>query len=261
MEMVTLKPMEKRSECLRREIRASADGKKLFIRGYPILFNTPTKIWDFFDGEITETILPTALDGTRLDNVYLLVGHNADNVLGRVGINVRVEIDEIGLFFECELPNTQLARDWYNLVEPGIVDGMSFGFMTSDQVNYETMTRTITHIDELIEITITPFPAYKEASVVAKRKAELNQETPSSLPEKREEEEVEEVVTHEEAKFEGEEKAPEQPAMVEEGAQPEPEVAKPNEGEEKNEVAEEEERVKAEEKAQLERKLKELEEL
>jgi HK97 family phage prohead protease len=155
------------------EVRAAEEsGKKLVLRGYPILFNNPTKIYSFWYGEVTETILNTALDGTDLSNVYLLVGHNADNLLGRTGINMRIEKDETGLFFECELPNTQLARDWYNLVESGIVDGMSFAFTTSDEINETTKTRTITHINELFEITITPFPAYKEASVVAMREKE-----------------------------------------------------------------------------------------
>lgn len=170
---------EKRSEYVKCKFETRVDekqegGKKLVLRGYPILFNTETSIYDFWYGEIRETILPTALEGTDLSNVYLLTGHNPDNLLGRVGVNMRVEVDETGLFFECELPNTQLARDIYNLVESGILDGMSFGFMCSDEVNTETMKRTITHIDELYEITITPFPAYKEASVVAKRSVENN---------------------------------------------------------------------------------------
>lgn len=146
-------------------------GKKLVLRGYPIVFNTETDIYDFWYGQIRETILPTALDGTDLTNVYLITGHNIepDKVLGRNGVNMRMEVDDTGLFFECELPNTQLARDIYNLIERGLVDGMSFGFRCSDQVNEETMTRTITHIDELLEVTITPFPAYKEASVIVQK--------------------------------------------------------------------------------------------
>ena len=153
-------------------------GKKLVLRGYPILFDTETTIHDFWYGEIRETILPTALEGTDLTDVYLVGGHNIepDKVLARNNVNMRMEIDETGLFFEADLPNTQYARDIYNLVEAGIIDGMSFGFTCSDEVNTETGKRTITHIDELFEITITPFPAYKEASVIAKRKqAEVEQ--------------------------------------------------------------------------------------
>ena len=168
--------MEKRNEfrSIRLETRVDdkqEGGKKLVLRGYPILFNTETKIFDWWYGEIRETILPTALEGTNLNDVYLVGGHQVtpEKVLARNNINMRMEVDETGLFFEAELPNTQYARDIYNLVESGLVDGMSFGFTCSDEVNEATGIRTITHIDELFEITITPFPAYKEASVIAQR--------------------------------------------------------------------------------------------
>lgn len=167
-------------------------GKKLVLRGYPILFNTETKIYDWWYGEVRETILPTALEGTDLTDVYLITGHNIepDKVLGRAGINMRLEVDETGLFFEAELPNTQHARDIYNLIESGLVDGMSFGFRCSDKVNEETLTRTITHIDELYEITITPFPAYKEASVIVQNERKL-EEQKLEEEKKKEQEELE----------------------------------------------------------------------
>lgn len=171
-----MEQVNKRSEYRTCKIETRVDekqegGKKLVLRGYPILFNTETNIYDFWYGEIRETILPTALNGTDLTDVYLITGHNIepDKVLGRNNVNMRMEVDDTGLFFECQLPNTQLARDIYNLIEEGIVDGMSFGFTCSDEVNEATMTRTITHIDELFEVTITPFPAYKEASVIVQK--------------------------------------------------------------------------------------------
>lgn len=86
---------------------------------------------------------------------------------GRSGKNMRLEIDETGLFMECVMPNTQEARDIYNLIEAGIVDGMSFWLRTHDQVNPATLTRTVTKIEELPEVTITAFPAYKETVVIA----------------------------------------------------------------------------------------------
>jgi len=205
--------VEKRSEyrSIKFETRVEEKqegGKKLVLRGYPILFNTETKIYDFWYGEVRETILPTALEGTDLTDVYLVTGHNIepDKVLGRNNINMRLEVDETGLFFECELPNTQHARDIYNLIESGIVDGMSFGFTCSDEVNPETLVRTITHIDELFEITITPFPAYKEASVIAqndRQKQEVKTtETKAEEPTETIDETVEEKVDEVEEKVE-----------------------------------------------------------
>lgn len=176
------KKKEFRSVNFETEVRAE-DGseKKLVIRGYPILYNTPTKVWDWWYGEITETILPTALEGVNLDEVYLLVGHNPDNVLGKSKINMRLEPDETGLFMECELPNTQYARDWYNLIEAKIVDGMSFWFEFSDEINPKTLTRTITHFDALHEITITPFPAYKETVASQRKESEEKEEKKEQL--------------------------------------------------------------------------------
>ena len=108
--------MEKRNEfrSIRLETRVDEKqegGKKLVLRGYPILFNTETKIFDFWYGEIRETILPTALEGTNLNDVYLVGGHQVtpEKVLARNNINMRMEVDDTGLFFEAELPNTQLC--------------------------------------------------------------------------------------------------------------------------------------------------------
>lgn len=180
-------------------------GKKLVLRGYPIVFNTETKIFDFWNGEIRETILPTALDGTDLTNVYLITGHNIepDKVLGRAGVNMTVDVDDTGLYFECKLPNTQHARDIYNLVESGIVDGMSFGFTCSDEVNPETNMRTITHIDELFEVSITPFPAYKEASVIAQNQ-EAQRKADEANADEEEKQQEQEAVKAEIAKKEQE---------------------------------------------------------
>ena len=179
MEKKTIKRFDNyRTVDIKAEARAvEGEGKELILRGYPILFNTPTIIRSWFD-EWEETIAPHALDNTDLSNVYLMVGHNPDNVLGRSQINLRLEVDDIGMFMENKNPNTQYARDTYNLVEPGILDGMSFGFeCEGDTWQYPTAEeaaagvlpkRTINNITKLWEITITPFPAYGEASVVAK---------------------------------------------------------------------------------------------
>lgn len=164
--------LEFRSVEFRTEARETETGRKeLIVRGYPILFNVTTKVWDPWYGEIEEVILPQAMNGVDLRNVFLLYGHDMNRVFGRTGKNLRLEVDETGLFSECVMPNTQEARDAYNLIEAGIVDGMSFWLKTHDPVNPATLKRTVTKIEELPEITITAFPAYKETVVIAMEEA------------------------------------------------------------------------------------------
>jgi HK97 family phage prohead protease len=182
------KQTEYRSVKFETRAETTENGKKLILRGYPILFNTETTIFDWEYGEVKEVVLPTALNETRMDDVYMLLGHdiNPTMVLGRAGKNMRLEIDETGLFVELELPNTQTARDIYNLIEAGIVDGMSFGFRCEDGVNPETKIRTITHISELYEVSITPFPAYKEACIIAKTRNDATNGIDAETEEKEE---------------------------------------------------------------------------
>lgn len=150
------------------ETRDGENGKKEHVvRGYPILFNTPTKVWDWYYGEIEEVILPQAMDDVDLSNVFLLYGHDMNRVVGRTGKNMRLEVDETGVFMECELPDTQDARDLYTLISLEIVDGMSFWLRTHGHVNPYSFTRPVTKSEELHEVTITAFPAYKETLVIA----------------------------------------------------------------------------------------------
>ena len=158
---------ERRSGYTKAEFRTEArpEEKALVIRGYAILFDEPTEIYDKRNGFYTEIIKREALETTDLTDVYLLFGHDYNQVLGHTRSNLRLEVDEVGLFYECELPNTRNARDTFNLVERNIVDGNSFGFYTNDEViDGVRVVRSLM----LDEISIVPRPAYLNACSVAK---------------------------------------------------------------------------------------------
>ena len=56
------------------ETRDGENGKKEHVvRGYPILFNTPTKVWDWYYGEIEEVILPQAMPALIAVSVNLFI--------------------------------------------------------------------------------------------------------------------------------------------------------------------------------------------
>lgn len=168
---------EKRSGYTRTQFitEAKPEEKALIIRGYAILFDEPTEVYDKRNGLYTEVIKREALDNADLSDVYLLFGHDYNQVLGHTRANLRLEVDDVGLFYEVELANTRLSRDVFNLVETknylnrevggSIVDGNSFGFYTNDEVIDGVRVVRSLYLDE---ISIVPRPAYLNACSIAK---------------------------------------------------------------------------------------------
>ena len=151
--------MEQRATMFRRGLELREEQEKRIIRGYPVLFDEVTDRTGYYKEKIDRN----ALDGADMSETVLIVGHNFDNLLARVGVNMRMEVDETGLFFEAELGDTEYDKLIYDRVKRGILDGMSFGFtVDAIETDYETKTDTITRIGKLYEITLTPIPAYPQ---------------------------------------------------------------------------------------------------
>lgn len=117
-----------------------------------------------------EVIAPTAFNKTLADNsdVKFLYEHDYTNVLGRVkNGSLVLENRADGLYFDCRLPDTQLARDVYELVSNGYVQGISFGFrVIQDEWGWENDTeiRVLKEV-QLFEITTCLEPAYPDNKV------------------------------------------------------------------------------------------------
>lgn len=150
----------------------SAESKARILTGKAIVFNKPTVIFDPILGEYNEVIKNGALDGTDLSDVRLLYNHDTNRVpLGRSPKTLKLSVDNEGLNFEAELPDTETAREVYTAVERGDLSGCSFAFTIpegGDSYDPETNTRTIYKIKKLYECSICVFPAYTETSVEAR---------------------------------------------------------------------------------------------
>ena len=136
------------------------------IKGYAVVFNTESQP---IRGKFVEIIEKRAFDNVDLSDVFLLYNHASGSVLGssKSG-SLELRVDEKGLEFRAELPNTRLGRDTFELIKRGDVRGVSFGFIASkDSWNARVSpeVRTITQFKQVREISITPFPAYKETAV------------------------------------------------------------------------------------------------
>lgn len=157
------------------EIRAAeptADGAKaLILSGRPIVYDTPTTIRDV-GGSYTEIIKRGALDGADLSDVRLLYNHDVNKVpLAKTPKTMSLELDQAGLTFAATLPDTASAKEVYEAVKRGDLNGMSFAFTVpegGDSYDAATNTRTISRIAKVYECSVVPYAAYPTTSVEAR---------------------------------------------------------------------------------------------
>lgn len=147
------------------DTRTEQNEDKKIIAGYAAVFEKlSVPMWGFKE-KIQRGAFAKSLTA---NNVKALWNHNRDLVLGsKESGSLTLEEDEKGLRFEIVLPDTQAGRDAYTLVKRGDVNQMSFGFNVKGQIWDESdpknVIRTITEVD-LHEVSLTPFPAYKQTS-------------------------------------------------------------------------------------------------
>jgi uncharacterized protein len=163
------------------EVRASGPRKSPKIQGYAATFNTTTKI-DTRDGSFNESIRPGAFSRAirESDDCVCLFNHSDMHVLGRTGAGtLRLKQDDCGLFYECDIPDTQAGRDTYTSIERGDINGCSFAFMVGDgDQEWEmdgdgTPCRSIRNVSTLIDVSPVTHPAYPSTSVSARQLAEV----------------------------------------------------------------------------------------
>ncbi|MGY0225997.1 HK97 family phage prohead protease, partial [Limosilactobacillus fermentum] len=150
----------------------SSDDNGMTVEGYAMLYDQPSVPMPF-----VEYIDRGALDNVDLSKVLLLYGHDLNSVLARSDAeNLQLRADDKGLWFQATLPDTTLGRDTYTNVANGNLKGCSVGFKIGDdkwlQGNDGTVIHHIRSFDQLIEISITPIPAYTETSVDVQRSLE-----------------------------------------------------------------------------------------
>ena len=112
------------------EIRAKDDGKKM-LRGYALKFGVPYDM-----GWFTEEIDRDALKDADMSDVRILFNHDPNLILGRTTAGTaRVSVDDIGLYYEAELPDSPNGENVRVALERGDVSQSSWGFMLRYEEN------------------------------------------------------------------------------------------------------------------------------
>lgn len=137
------------------------------VTGYAIVFESES-----VDMGFTETIERSAITQEQIDNsdIFAFYNHNEEEVLAR-SINgtgsLKLTVDEIGVKYEFEAPNTQRGDELLEHIKRGELFGSSFGFSLPVDGTGERWEkrdgkyyRTITKIERLYEISPVFQPAY-----------------------------------------------------------------------------------------------------
>lgn len=140
------------------------------VSGYAIVFNSDSN--DL--GGFIERIDPNSLDGVvEKSDVLCLLNHNEDRgVLARSNKgegSLTLEIDEIGLKYTFEAPNTALGDELLEGLRRGDISTSSFAFTVGkdswSKMENGTYLRTINSINELFDVSPVYRAAYDATSV------------------------------------------------------------------------------------------------
>lgn len=168
-------------------VREAGEGESesRIITGYAILFNTPSvSLYDYDDEEGREIIAPGAVTKELLDgcDIKMTMFHDRQLILARSkngAGTLSYSVDDKGVAFEFEAPNTADGDKALELVRRGDISGCSFAFSTHyydgafvsrsvEKVGGKTIvTYTVNVITGIYDFTLAADPAYPDTNCEA----------------------------------------------------------------------------------------------
>lgn len=182
--------MQKTETLIRRETprtREAAADQSRKVRGYAILFNTPSVVlWEEGKAEAREVIAPEAVTMEFLDrqDIKMTMYHNRELILARSQRgkgSLSYGVDERGVWFEFDAPESPNGDEALSLVSRADVAGCSFMFSTYyDDPDYvertqdedKSVTYTVRKMTGIYDFTLAADPAYPKTEVHAEPKPE-----------------------------------------------------------------------------------------
>ena len=149
------------------------------IEGYAAVYGVEANI-----GPFKETISRGAFDNVLENDVRALINHDPSLVLGRTSSGtLELTSDDIGLKYRVKLGNQQYATDLYESIQRGDISQSSFAFTIKDQTwSEDRSSRSVNEVAQLLDVSPVTYPAFKEATVVARDEEEPTKEIRTAEP-------------------------------------------------------------------------------
>ncbi len=145
------------------DLELRMDGDKPTVVGYGAVFNSMSN--DL--GGFREFIAPNAFEGRLEDDVRFLINHDGMPLARTTNGTLRLSVDEKGLRYEADMPNTSTARDLMELLKNGTINQSSFAFTVEEdswEIKDGMNIRTIDKVSQLYDVSSVTYPAYNQAS-------------------------------------------------------------------------------------------------
>ena len=162
-------------------VRALDDSQDMVVEGYATTFNQPYLLYDGRYYKVWEQIAPTAFDECDMSDVIMQYDHAGRVFARNKNGTLTLAVDAVGLKMTASLGGTDIGRQLYQEIKGGYTDKMSFGFVVAEdqrvstvdnENDVETITRTITKIKKLYDVSAVSIPANDMTSISARRYAD-----------------------------------------------------------------------------------------
>jgi HK97 family phage prohead protease len=149
---------------------AQPDGSRLLLRGKPIVYDTPTLLFEQEGQKIYEVIARGALAGADMSDFIFNCEHQGRVYARSRNGSLRLRETESGAEVEAELDrDDQGHRQLYNDIQAGRLDRMSFSFtIAADDFDEATGIYTVRSIKKLYDVSAVAFAAYDSTTISAR---------------------------------------------------------------------------------------------
>lgn len=157
------------------------DGGRMVVEGYAATFNQQYTLHSGPHYKVIEQIAATAFDECDMSDVIMQYDHMGRVFARNKNGTLSLAADNIGLKITADLGGTDIGRQLYQEIKGGYTDKMSFGFVVGEDkrettVDYENdieiVTRTITKITKLYDVSAVSIPANDTTSISARKFAD-----------------------------------------------------------------------------------------
>lgn len=158
----------------------SEDGENQdYVHGVPVVFNTPTCLWEYEGVKFYEQIDRHAFDNCDMSDVIFNYNHGG-RVAARIRNNtLKLSLNDVCMEMDAYLGGTEYGRNLLEDIRGGYIDKMSFAFVVDvdgDEYDAATHTRTIKRIKKLYDVSAVDIPAYDTTSISARSFFEVEYE-------------------------------------------------------------------------------------